>query len=74
MTNLRLRATYGLIGNDAIGAPEDRFFYLSNVNLNDGGRGAGFGRGDGASYSLNGVSISRYSNPKITWEKATKRI
>jgi len=73
VTNLRLRATYGLIGNDAIGAPEDRFFYLSNVNLNDGGRGAGFGRGDGASYSLNGVSISRYSNPKITWEKATKK-
>jgi TonB-linked SusC/RagA family outer membrane protein len=73
ITNLRFRATYGIIGNDAIGAPEDRFFYLSNVNLNDGGRGAGFGRGDGASYYLNGVSISRYSNPKITWEKATKK-
>ena len=27
VTNLKLRATYGLVGNDAIGSPEDRFFY-----------------------------------------------
>jgi len=73
ITNLRIRGTYGLIGNDAIGSPNDRFFYLSNVNLNDPNRGVGFGRGDGVNYYRNGVSISRYANPKITWEKAAKR-
>ena len=33
----KLRYTYGLVGNDAISAPSDRFFYLSDVNLNNGG-------------------------------------
>ena len=73
VSNLRLRATYGLIGNDAIGSPSDRFFYLSNVNMNDGNRGATFGRGDGTTYGLNGVSVSRYSNQDITWETSTKK-
>lgn len=62
----KIRATHGLIGNDALG--NERFLYLSNVNMNDGGRGATFGRDYG--YSRNGVSVSRYSNPDITWEKA----
>ena len=73
ISSLRLRATYGLIGNDAIGSPSDRFFYLSNVNMNATNRAAYFGRGDGTSYSLNGVSVSRYSNPDITWETAKKK-
>src|SRR5690606_4656225 len=29
INNLRLRGTYGLVGNDAIGSATDRFFYLS---------------------------------------------
>lgn len=58
------------MGNDAIGSDADRFFYLSNVNLNDGNRGFKWGA-DGA-YTRNGVSISRYANDKITWETATK--
>jgi len=73
ITSLRLRATYGLICNDAIGAPEDRFFYLSNVDMNAPSRFATFGRGDGATYSLNGVLVSRYSNPDITWETSKKK-
>lgn len=73
ITSFRLRATYGLIGNDAIGSPSDRFFYLSNVNMNAANRAAFFGRGDGTTYSLNGVSVSRYSNPDITWETAKKK-
>ncbi|MBC8052200.1 MAG: TonB-dependent receptor [Sphingobacteriaceae bacterium] len=74
VNNLRLRATYGLIGNDAIGSASDRFFYLSNVNMNDGGKSASFGNGIGSPlYTVNGVTISRYSNPDITWETATKR-
>lgn len=70
ITNLRVRGTYGLVGNDAIGSDNDRFFYLSNVNMTDGARGAQFGRD--YSYKQSGVSISRYANTDITWEKAYK--
>lgn len=73
VSNLRLRATYGLIGNDAIGSASDRFFYLSNVNLNDASRGATFGGTSGTTYNLSGVSISRYSNDDITWEVAREK-
>ena len=69
ISNFKLRGTYGLVGNDAIGAAEDRFFYLSDVNLNNGSYGANFGRDDGAPrYGRNGLSINRYANPNITWE------
>ena len=68
VSKLKFRATFGLVGNDQIGDPEDRFFYLSNVNLNDDDRGAFFGENYG--YSRPGVSISRYANNNITWEKA----
>lgn len=68
VSKLKFRATYGLVGNDQIGNSNDRFFYLSNVNLNDGGRAARFGTD--YSFVRNGVSISRYSNEDITWEKA----
>lgn len=67
--NLKLRATYGLVGNDQIGNVDDRFFYLSNVNLDDGYYGATFGKNTGvAPYSRSGVSISRYQNNNIGWE------
>jgi hypothetical protein len=48
VNDLKFRATYGIVGNDQIGNVNDRFFYLSNVNLNDGAYGASFGRNDGA--------------------------
>jgi len=68
ITKLKFRATYGLVGNDQIGNPNDRFFYLSNVNLKDGDRGSAFGTN--YAYSKDGVSISRYANESITWEQA----
>ncbi|MCJ8164313.1 TonB-dependent receptor [Pontibacter sp. E15-1] len=69
--NMKLRATYGLVGNDQIGNSDQRFLYMSNVNLNDGGYGASFGRNDGAAtYYRPGVSISRYSNDNISWEQS----
>ncbi|TZF82819.1 TonB-dependent receptor [Pedobacter sp. BS3] len=73
ISNLRLRATYGIIGNDAIGSDDDRFFYLSNVNMNSGDRGASFGRDPGAMYTQNGVAISRYANSNITWETSAQK-
>jgi len=68
VTLLKLKATYGLVGNDSIGS--ERFFYLSNVNLNDSSRGVSFGTS--LNHSKNGVSISQYANPDITWEISRK--
>lgn len=70
ISNLRVRGTYGLVGQDAIGSPTDRFFYLSQVNMDSETRGAVFGIDNG--YSRTGVDVERYSNPDITWETSTK--
>lgn len=67
---MKLRATYGLSGTDAIGNAQDRFFYLSNVNLIDSSRGYSWGE-FGQTKSA-GVSINRYANDQITWETSTK--
>lgn len=60
---MKLRASYGLVGNDAIS--DRRFFYSSDVNLAGGG-GAEFGTNRG--YSLPGVAINNYPDPNVTWE------
>jgi len=70
VSNLRIRGTYGLVGNDDIGDATTRFFYLSNVDMNDADRSATFGTN--RNYSRTGVSISRYSNPNISWERSKK--
>ncbi|GAB3431362.1 SusC/RagA family TonB-linked outer membrane protein [Niabella aquatica] len=66
ISSLKLSATFGSSGNDNIGS--QRFFYLSNVNL-QGGASAVFGTNNG--YSKPGVAINNYPNPDITWERAT---
>ncbi|MDR1170902.1 MAG: TonB-dependent receptor [Bacteroidales bacterium] len=71
ISKLKLRATYGFVGNDAIGSDYDRFYYLSNVNMNSGARGAQFGV-PGSYYYRDGVQVNRNSNENITWEVARK--
>ena len=66
----KLKYTYGLVGNDNIANRDDRFFYLSDVNLNEGGRGYSWGYDYGN--NSNGYNINRYSNPNVTWEVAEK--
>ena len=66
----KLKYTYGLVGNDNIASRDDRFFYLSDVNLNEGGRGYSWGYDYGN--NSNGYNINRYSNPNVTWEVAEK--
>lgn len=68
MPKLKLKATHGLMGNDLIGSSADRFFFLSQVNLADASRSYTFGSDFGR--SVPGVSVSRYANSDITWEKA----
>src|SRR5690606_5651671 len=67
ISTARLRLTHGLVGNDNISST--RFFYLSNVNLDDNERRFNFGIRPGEeNYERNGVSINRYANPYVTWE------
>lgn len=68
ISSLKLRATYGLVGNDQIGRAEDRFFYMSEVNMNNGDYGATFG--ENFAYNRAGILVSRYANPLITWEES----
>ncbi|MBE8721969.1 SusC/RagA family TonB-linked outer membrane protein [Sphingobacterium pedocola] len=65
---LKLRATYGIVGNDNIGS--DRFLYLSNINMENTSLTQRFGIQRG--YSNSGISVGRYSDPDILWEKAKK--
>ncbi|WP_245874944.1 SusC/RagA family TonB-linked outer membrane protein [Bacteroides cutis] len=71
ISKLKFKATYGLVGNDAIGDSGDRFYYLSVVNLKDSGMGYTWGSLNDR-HSANGVSISRYANPNVTWEISKK--
>lgn len=66
----KLRYSYGLVGNDGISSASDRFFYLSDVNLNNGGTGYTFGSNYNNYY--NGFIINRYANENVSWEVATK--
>lgn len=68
VSNLKLRGSYGLVGNDQIN--DARFIYLGDVNLNGS-----------ASYTTgyypvqmtrSGPSYNRYENPDITWEVGAK--
>lgn len=69
---LKLKATYGIVGNDAIGDERDRFFYLSRVRK-DKPLNNNFGEGIGSPTSNSaGIIIDRFANNDITWEKAAK--
>ncbi|HVW59154.1 MAG TPA: TonB-dependent receptor [Puia sp.] len=70
VTRLKLRGSYGLVGNDNIdGVYNNRFFYLSTVTPH-AGPGAYFGTRN--SFGLNGPSIQNYPNPDATWETSHK--
>ncbi|PZP42320.1 MAG: SusC/RagA family TonB-linked outer membrane protein [Pseudopedobacter saltans] len=63
LSRLKIRGTYGSVGNDALSSL--RFFYLSSINLNTGSP-ASFGTEN--LYSRGGVNTIAYPNPDITWE------
>ena len=66
ITNLKLRASYGLVGNDSLG-DDHRFPYITEVNM--GERAYVFGSNFakvGAGY------IANYGNVDATWEVAKK--
>jgi TonB-linked SusC/RagA family outer membrane protein len=75
LSKLKLKATYGTVGNDQIGDGSDRFFYLSNVNTNAGGwKAYRFGRESvvGSKDPGSGIEFTKYGDPLITWEISRK--
>ncbi|MGG7662661.1 TonB-dependent receptor [Dyadobacter sp. BHUBP1] len=64
ITNLKLRASYGKVGNDKMGSA--RFLYQSNITLSGDGPLASLGLGQTINQGLLG-------NPNITWEIAKKQ-
>jgi TonB-linked SusC/RagA family outer membrane protein len=65
VTNLKLRASYGKVGNDELG--DARFLYLDNLSVSSGG---GFSPSLGIGKYINENLIG---NPMITWETAYKQ-
>lgn len=69
LPQFKLRASWGLVGNDQTGA--GRFTFLEDLNNS----GINFRTGTGASgqsKTLSGPTWIRYANPDLTWEKGEK--
>ncbi|MDR1173029.1 MAG: TonB-dependent receptor [Bacteroidales bacterium] len=66
---LKLKATWGQGGNDAISNRSGRFFFLSDVSIGSGGS---YRWGQDYMNSYGGYSVNRYANPNITWERSSK--
>jgi TonB-linked SusC/RagA family outer membrane protein len=68
---LKFKGTYGLVGNDAIGSNDDRFYYLAQINMN-ANKPSYWGGYSLSGINLGGIDISRYANDRIGWEVAYK--
>lgn len=68
ITNLKIRGSWGLVGNDQIGA--ERYIYMSNIELQNSDLGFTTGRDQNTTYW--GPKYLRYPNPDITWEVGNK--
>ena len=74
LSNLRLRASYGLTGNDDIGH-NDRFPYRGTLNTYAPGYDLGLSQGAGGSASNwvgGGIIEDNIAVPTLTWEKESK--
>jgi TonB-linked SusC/RagA family outer membrane protein len=69
VSNLKLKFTYGQVGNDAIAERSGRFYYLSDISIGSGGTAIW---GETFTNSYGGYNVTRYDNPDITWEVSTK--
>lgn len=69
ISRLKLRGSYGLVGNDQIGG--NRFIYMADVTLqNDPSFRTGYGQG--SNQKLYGPKYKRFQNNDITWEVGHK--
>lgn len=71
VSNFKLRASYGLVGNDQIGS--ERFIYLADVRLRGDDKTPSFTTGYGNTVrELKGPEYFRTQNNNITWEIGRK--
>ncbi|MDR0559432.1 MAG: TonB-dependent receptor [Prevotellaceae bacterium] len=68
VSTLKLKASVGKGGNDAISGRSGRFFFLSDIELG----GGSYRWGGDYLNSYSGYNIRRYANPNITWEESLK--
>lgn len=72
MTFMKIRASYGEVGNDQLGGNR-RFYYLpDSFLLGQGGYWLGASDGSAQNPYWDGVAEGALGNPMITWERAKK--
>ena len=64
VTSLKLRASYGKVGNDKMG--NDRFLYLNHITMNNSGLLGSLAQG-------NKINEGLLGNVELTWETALKQ-
>lgn len=73
ITFLKLRGSYGEVGNDQIGGNR-RYLYLpSTFNLGQNGYWFGNSNGSVVNPSFSGAAEGNLGNPTVTWERTKKR-
>lgn len=71
VTFVKLRGSYGEVGNDQLGG--SRYLYFPNTyNLNQSGYYLGTSDGSSANPYYAGATEGNLGNPNVTWEKAKK--
>jgi TonB-linked SusC/RagA family outer membrane protein len=70
-SSLKLKFTYGRVGNDAIAGRDGWFFYLSDIVMSDHDKTAYYW-GETFSNGSHSYLINRYANPNISWEISEK--
>lgn len=65
---LKIRGSYGLVGNDALGSSFS-YYYQQNYNSGNGTAVADFGY---SSNTITGISEGTLANNSVTWEKERK--
>jgi len=63
---LKLKGSYGIVGNDKIGGSR-RFIYNATINSNTDGYAFGLNRN-----RHNGMRVGEWANANVGWEEATK--
>lgn len=64
---MKIRASYGLVGNDQVS--DQRFLYMSDIKLNGSGE---FTTGKNQEITLTGPVYNRFLNEDLTWEVGRK--
>lgn len=73
LTFLKIRGSYGEVGNDLLGSTGRRYLYLPNTyDMYQGGYYLGTSDGTSPNPYYPGISEGAIGNPNITWEKAKK--